>query len=170
MRKIRKKFIFFRVVFFALSIHFYSLNSFAQNTNKNIALGLTLTKEDELIKIRQLQIKQVNGNDIESILKKLQTNLSDIGFYKFSSGIHTDEFNHVVMHYGTATGDQYKIYFYIRKQKNINILRVLLSYNMDKSSPPIAPPVKSTQYEALWNKFGTSDFVSKLELNPKEIH
>lgn len=116
---------------------------------------LAQTKDQTILERRAMEMRKFNEKDPQKVSTTLQDTLKDIGFSHVSAA--PDQ------RMGQGFGNKYRIVWYIKKDRNNNLVaRVLLS-GVDMK------PVSEEDYKNFWNAIGQSKFLENTNYAPAEL-
>ena len=70
------------------------------------------------------------------------------------------------LHFAGAFGTDYKVLIYVRQLGDSHIMRIDITQLITSNQPDLSEKT----YNDFWDQLGTSNFVNKMRINPREIN
>ena len=132
------------------------------NTKNSDAILLT---EERILNKRAYQIRRLTGANINQLKKQIETAFADMGFSSFS-WYELDNQNLTRSNFAKATGTDYIVFIYVRQYGDSHIMRIDITQLITSNQPDLSEKT----YSDFWDQLGTSNFVNKMRINPREIN
>ena len=132
------------------------------NTKNSDAILLT---EERILNNRAYQIRRLTGTNINQLKKQIETAFADMGFSTFA-WYELDNQKLTRLHFAGAFGTDYKVLIYVRQLGDSHIMRIDITQLIASNQPDLSEKT----YNDFWDQLGTSNFVNKMRINPREIN
>lgn len=132
------------------------------NTKNSDAILLT---EERILNKRAYQIRRLTGANINQLKKQIETAFADMGFSSFS-WYELDNQKLTRSNFAKATGTDYMVFIYVRQYGDSHIMRIDITQLITSNQPDLSEKT----YSDFWDQLGTSNFVNKMRINPREIN
>ena len=132
------------------------------NTKSSDAILLT---EERILNKRAYQIRRLAGANITQLKKQIETAFADMGFSTFS-WYDLDNQKLTRSNFAMASGTDYLVFIYVRQLGDSHIMRIDIMQQLNSNQPDLSEKT----YSDFWDQLGTSNFVDKMRINPREIN
>jgi hypothetical protein len=132
------------------------------NTKNSDAILLT---EERILNKRAYQIRRLAGANITQLKKQIETAFADMGFSTFS-WYDLDNQKLTRSNFAMASGTDYLVFIYVRQLGDSHIMRIDIMQQLNSNQPDLSEKT----YSDFWDQLGTSNFVDKMRINPREIN
>jgi len=152
------------------------------SSDNNIASSsfFEILSEKQILDKRAYQIRRLVGTDVLQHKRNLTNAFADMGYVNIYLNVDdSNKTNSIIL--GKVVGGQgkYDIDFYLKKVGNTYLMRIFIDSPFTISKIPAVPPsispiknlpdVTEKNYIEIWERLGTSAFVDKIAVNPREI-